>query len=99
MQIELPQHFLGAGQHPLMLVLAVVRRGDRDQFDFGELMLPDHAAGIAPGRPGFGAKARRQRGQPHRQFFLVEDGFADEICKRHFGGGDEPEPFLFQRIQ
>ena len=59
-------------------------------------MLADHAAGIAAGRPRLGAKARRQRGQPHRQFFLVEDGFADEICQRNFGGGDETEPFALE---
>ncbi len=99
MQIELPQHLLGAGQHPLMLVPALVGRGDRDQFDLGELVLADHAAGIAPGRPGFGAKTRRQRGQPHRQFLLVEDGFADEIGQWHFGGGDETKPSTSQVSQ
>ena len=90
MQIEPPQHFLGAGQHALVLVLAVLGRRDRDQFDLGELVLADHAAGIAPGRPRLGAKTRRQRRQPHRQFFFVEDGFANEVCQRDFGGGDEP---------
>ena len=53
-------------------------------------MLPDHAAGIAPGGAGFGAETRRQRRQPHRQFFFVDDGFANEICQRYFGGRDEP---------
>ncbi len=47
MQFEPAQHFLGAGQHALMLVLAGLGRGDRDQFDLGELVLADHAAGIA----------------------------------------------------
>ena len=74
-----------------MLVDAGLRRGDRDQFDFCKLMLPDHAAGIATGRPRFGAEARRQRGQPHRQFFFVDDGFANQIGQRHFGGRDQPE--------
>ena len=59
-------------------------------------MLADHAAGVAPGGARLGAKARRQRGQAHRQFLLVENGFADEVCQRHFGGGDEPEPFAPQ---
>src|SRR5207253_2548433 len=26
--------------------------------------------------------------EAQRQFFLVEDGYADEVCQRHFGGGD-----------
>ena len=91
MQIELPQHFLGAGQHPLMLVAARLGRGDRHQLDLGELMLPDHAAGIAAGGARLGAKTRRQRRQPHRQFFFLDDGFADEVGQRHFGGGDEPQ--------
>ena len=79
-----------------MLVDAGLRRRDRNQFDLCELMLPDHAAGIAPGSARFGAKARRQRGQPHRQFFFVDDGFANEIGQRHFGGGDETEAFGLQ---
>ena len=89
MQVELHQHLLGAGQHALMLVLAVVGRGDRDQFDFCELMLTDHAAGVAPGGARLGKKARRQRGQAHRQFLLVENGFTNEVCQRDFGGRDE----------
>ena len=93
-QVELPQYFLGAGQHPLVLVLAGFGRRDRDQLDLGELVLPDHAAGIAASRAGFRAKARRQRGQPHRQLLLVDDGFADEVGERDFGGGNEPVSLL-----
>ena len=59
-------------------------------------MLADHAAGVAPGSAGLGAEARRQRRQPHRQFLLVEDGFAHEVGERHFGGGDEAETFAPQ---
>ena len=73
-----------------MLVLALLGRRDRDQFDLGELVLPDHAAGISPGGAGFGTEARRAGGEPHRQFRFVDDGFADEVGQRHFGGGDEP---------
>ena len=90
MQIELPQHFLGASEHPLVLILAGFRSGDGHQLDLDELVLPDHAAGVATGRTRFGAEARRQRGEAHRQFLLVDDGFTDQICERHFGGGDEP---------
>ncbi len=62
-------------------------------------MLANHAAGIAAGSACFGAKARCQRRQAHRQFLLVENGFADEICQRHFGGGNEPEPFAPELVQ
>ena len=91
MQIEFFENVLGAGQHALVFVLRFLRSRDRDQFDLGELMLADHATRVAPCCARFRAEARRQRGQPHRQFFFVEDGFADEIGQRHFGGGDEPE--------
>ena len=73
-----------------MLVFALLGRGDGDQLDLGELMLPDHAARIFARRAGLGAKARRAGGEPHRQLRFVEDGFADEIGQRDFGGGDEP---------
>src|SRR5271168_1672860 len=55
-------------------------------------MLPDHATGVAPGSTRLGAEARRQRREPHRQFLVVDDGFANEIGERYFGGGDETEP-------
>ena len=79
-----------------MLVAAGLGRCDRDQFDFCKLMLPDHAAGIAARSARFGAEARRQRGQPHRQFFFVDDGFANEVGQRDFGGGNEAETFGLQ---
>jgi hypothetical protein len=70
---------------------ALLGRGDGDQFDLGELMLADHAAGILARGAGFGAEARRAGGEPHRQLRFVDDGFADEIGQRDFGGGDKPE--------
>ena len=90
MQIEPAQNFLGAGQHALVLVLGLLRRGDRDELDLGELVLADHAARILAGGARLGAETRRAGGQPHRQLRFVDDGFADEICQRNFGGGDEP---------
>ncbi len=79
-----------------MLVPPLLGRGDGDELDLGELVLADHAAGILARRAGFGAKARRERGEAQRQRVLVEDQFAHEIGQRHFGGGDEPE-VLFER--
>ena len=71
--------------------LALLRRGDGDEFDLGELVLADHAAGVFAGGARFGAEARRAGGEPHRQLGFVDDGFADEIGQRNFGGGNEPE--------
>src|SRR3546814_11404268 len=36
-----PQHGFSAADHALQLRLAVLRRGDRDQFDLVELVLPE----------------------------------------------------------
>ncbi len=91
MQVEPAQHFLGAGEHALVLVFALLGRGDGDELDLGELMLADHAARVLAGGAGFGAEARRAGGEAQRQLRFVEDGFADEIGQRHFGGGDEPQ--------
>ena len=90
-QVESFQHGLGAGDHALVLVRRLLGRGDRDQLDLGELVLADHAAGVAAGRARLGAEARRAGGDAHRQLLFVEDELADEIGQRHFGGGDEPE--------
>ena len=96
MQIELTKHFLGASEHPLMLVAAGFGRGNRDQFDLGELVLADHAAGVAPGSTRFGTEARRQRGQAHRQLLFLDDGLAHQIGQRHLSGGDQPEALAAQ---
>ena len=57
MQIEALEHFLGAGGHALVLGGGLFGRGDRDELDLFELVLADHAARVAPGRPRLGAKA------------------------------------------
>ena len=92
--VELSHHRLGAGEHALVLVARCLRRGDRDELAFPELVLAQHAARIAPRRAGFRPEARRQRGESKRQFFLGEDRFAHEIGERDLGGGDEPAIFL-----
>src|SRR4051812_19464026 len=93
MQIEPAQHLLGACEHALVLVLALLRRGDRNELDFGELMLADHAAGVLAGSTGFRAEAGRAGGEAERQRGFVDDRLADEIGERDFSRGDEPELF------
>ena len=77
-----------------MFVAALLGRGDGDKLHLVELVLAQHAARIASGRAGLGAEAGRERGEAEGKLFLGEDGFADEIGERNFGGGNEPETFL-----
>ena len=60
------------------------------QFHFLELVLPDHALGIATGRAGFRAEARRERGVAEGELFERGDLLANEVGQRDFGCGDEP---------
>src|SRR5436190_4795671 len=61
-------------------------------------MLADHAAGILARGTRLGTKAGRDCRDPHRESRLLQDGFAHEICQRHFGRGNEPELFLGWRL-
>ena len=57
---------------------------DPNQFYFVELMLADHAAGIATSGPGFGSKARGVGGPAQGQLFRVQDFIAHLIGERDF---------------
>src|SRR3546814_1835788 len=67
------QHGLGAADHALQLVGRLLRRGDRDQLDLVELVLAQHAAGVAAGRAGLRAETGRQRADVQRQSLGGED--------------------------
>jgi hypothetical protein len=56
--------------------------GDRDELDLPELVLAQHAAGIAAGRTCFRAEARRQRREAQRQLFRSRIFFAHQIGQR-----------------
>src|ERR1700722_10962203 len=86
-QIEPAQHLLGAGEHALVLVPALLRRRDRHELDLGELVLADHPARILAGGAGLGAEARRERRHPHRQLGLVDDRLAHQVGERDLGRG------------
>ncbi len=79
--------FFGAAGHALVLLERFFRRGDGDELDLVELMLPDHAARVAPRGAGLRAEAIGAGGEAQRQLRFVEDRFADEVCQRDFGGG------------
>src|SRR3954471_24139422 len=89
-QAKPSENFFGTGEHSLMLVFRLLRRRDRHQLHLVELMLADHAARVLAGRARFGTEAGRVGRDAPRQFGFVDDGFADEIGERDFGGGDEP---------
>ena len=89
-QVEPPQDFLGAGEHALVLVAALLRRGDGDELDLGELVLADHAAGVLAGGARFGTEAWRAGGEAQRELALGENFFTHEVRQRHFRGRDEP---------
>ena len=91
MQAEAFQHLFGAGGHALVLGHGLLGRGDRDHLHLDELMLADHAPGVAPRSPRLGAETGGQRGDAHGQGLLVENFLAHQIGQRHLGGGDQPE--------
>ena len=66
MQAEPFQDFLGAPGHAFVFVRRLFGRGDGNQFHFGELMHPDHAARVLARRAGLGAEARRVGGEAQR---------------------------------
>ena len=86
-------------EHALVLVGGRLGRGDRDELAFRELVLADHAARVAPGGAGFGAEARRERGEAQRQLVLGEDLLAHEVGERHFGRRDQPKRASLKRLR
>ena len=91
--VRQPQHAedgLGAAGHAFMFGGAVVGMGDRDQLDFAELVLAQHPAGVAAGRPGLGAVAVGQRGEADRELLFGHDLARNRVGQRHFRGRDQP---------
>ena len=70
---------------------ALLGRGDREDLDLVELVGAQHAAGVATGRAGLAAVARRVRHHPLRQLRVVEHLAGVDRGERHLGGGDAPQ--------
>ena len=90
MQVEPPQHLLGAGEHALVLVPALLRvviETSSTLVNWCWRIMPRVSL---PAAPASARKQGVQRGEPQRQRVLGDDRFADEIGQRHFGGGDQP---------
>src|SRR5271156_2965810 len=98
MKAKALQHLFGAGGHALVLVARLLGRGDRNQLDLTELMLADHAGGVAPRRPRLGSERQSSGGEAQRQGLLVEDALAHEIGQRNFGGGDQRKAIVLEQI-
>ena len=73
-----------------MLLRRLLRRGDRDELHFGELVLADHPARVLAGSACFRPETGGASGETHGQRGFVDDRFADKIGQRNFGGGNEP---------
>ena len=89
-QAEQRQHFFGAGGHAFLLGHRLIGMDDGDHFHLLELMLAQHAAGVASGGAGFAAEAVGQRGHADRQAGFRHDGIAHRVGQRDFRGGDQP---------
>src|ERR1700733_1678412 len=55
-------------------------------------MLAYHAPRVLSPGSCFGPKGQSSGGEPEWQGLLLDDALAQEICQRHFGGGDQAQP-------
>jgi hypothetical protein len=62
---------------------------DLHHLDLVELVLADHAAGVAPGAAGFAAETRAVCGELDGQRRRVQDLLAHGVGERDLGRGDE----------
>ena len=84
------QHVFGTAQHPLLFVVRLIGVGDRYHLDLLELVLAQHARGVAARAAGFGTEAQGVGGHPAGQGGFFQHVTGDRIGERHFGGGDQP---------
>ena len=73
------------------LVEGLIGRGELDELDLVELVLPDQAADVGAVGSGFAAEARRVGGVAQRQLPAVEDLAAVEVGQRHFRRRDQEQ--------
>ena len=72
-----------------MLFRGVLGRRHRNQFHLPELVLAQHAPGIASRRSRLGSETRRECGVTQGKRVLVHDRFADQVREGHFRCGNE----------
>jgi hypothetical protein len=64
--------------------------GDGDHLHLLELVLAQHACGVAARAAGLGPEAQGMGGIPAGQVILLHDMARDDVGQRHLGGGDQP---------
>src|SRR5258707_14642921 len=74
-----------------MLVVALPRMGELEEFDLLKLVLTQDSARILAGRARFGAEAGGPRGYGDRQFLPGNCFVAIEVVELQFDGGRQPE--------
>ena len=72
-------------------LVGLIGRGVGEDLDLVELVDPQQAAGVAPGRARLTPEARGVGHQPHRQLVGRQDLVAGQRGERHLGGGDGPQ--------
>lgn len=90
-QFEPLQYLLGIGGQFLQRLVGLGRIDDPHHFHLVELVLADHAAGVAAGGAGLAAKARGMGDELQRQLPGVEDLAGHDVGQRYLGGGDQVE--------
>ena len=83
--------------HFLEIVVGGFRTNDADHFHLVELMLADHAAGVAAVSTGFGTEARRMGRHLERKVLVAEHHAGDLIRQRDFSSRHEIHLFLFTK--
>jgi hypothetical protein len=64
--------------------------GDGHHLHLLELVLAEHARGVAAGAAGLGPEAQGMGGIPAGEVVLVHDVARDDVGQRDLGGGDQP---------
>ncbi len=90
-QLELLEHRLGPPQDVGLRVERALGRGVGEQLHLVELVHPQQAAGVAPGRARLAPVARRRGGEAQRQLRLLQDLAAVHRGQRHLGRRDQPQ--------
>ena len=90
-RLEQLQDALGVSGQAFQRLVGGGRIDDLHHLHLVELVLTDHAAGIAPGGTGLAAEARGMGDELQRQLLGVEDLPGDDVGQRNLGGRDQVE--------
>jgi len=83
------------GHQFLVFFVAFIRMREFEQFDFLELVLPQDAAGVFPGRPGFRPKTGRPCGDIDGQPVFGQRFIPVQVVQLNFTRRCQPEIAVF----